>query len=801
MSKSESRKSELSENVGGEQGNVATLTKRANKSAPATHLLADDIVALVEHVDRAGGGDGSIAVSAEWQASTRRIPGKRYDVRFDSSGSSGTTPRVLIDVTLEPSEGSIGLVARVAAACCELRQRMAGVSQRELRRKTDESLFEGYGVERDRAWTCKVEGPQLSAAETDDSIEALRVMVSTRKRREKLKPNYECPKCKTARVVAKKDLVASVGRWCATCKLPFVARAQPTEPGPGNKLGDETALVQAAMDVEMDAAVAAHAVSDDSGAMHHIDGTERPVDGAELQSQLPTLAAKRVLPMYRPRSADVELPKRLIHPAKGWWKKQLADDHIELALQCGFGCAYCSSNSGMHVVMRKQSTAMAVREQLGEAYDRNAGDGLMLSFPKVIEQLERELRSHRPGYGSGKVLAFSMLTDAFAPQLEKAGITRRALELLLEHTAYRIRVLTKSAVIGRADWVDFFVRHRDRFVVGTSIGTLDNSITQTVEVGTSVPTARVRAHRRLQDHGVATFVMACPILPEHVAGIPALLDELRPELSETVWTEVVNERGDALTKERGRIENWSAYATAWYRTFRERAARDGWTEKLKCLLYEGRIEDEHVPVFAGLAGVLLQGETDDDGHSQHAGFRALQLALNGANPTVSDPSVPGLPTASVISIQEDERDVAEDIVEAVNRPDGLSLDHEFGERSAGRPRISGPSPAGSTPAAAQIEAVEKPHRTVNVPTKRAPRPRPRATKLTAPTSATRPDQEHAATKGQDTIGELLAASNPLSIDQIARSTGLDVMWLEAELARGEEQGLWSRVGRFWQACR
>jgi hypothetical protein len=42
-----------------------------------------------------------------------------------------------------------------------------------------------------------------------------------------------------------------------------------------------------------------------------------------------------------------------------------------------------------------------------------------------------------------------MLTDGFSPHLVKEGVTEKALRLLLEHTSFRIRVLTKKSIVGR----------------------------------------------------------------------------------------------------------------------------------------------------------------------------------------------------------------------------------------------------------------------------------------------------------------------------------------------------------------
>src|SRR5690606_12396317 len=131
----------------------------------------------------------------------------------------------------------------------------------------------------------------------------------------------------------------------------------------------------------------------------------------------------------------------------------------------------------------------------------------------AIEKLEHQLASKPKSWGAGSTIVVSMLTDAFSPDLVRNGITRRALELLLDHTGFRIRILTKNSIVGRAPWIDLFAEHKERFVVGLSTGTMDDSWARRVEVGTSSPSSRLRALHALQDAGVPTYGMLCPVFP------------------------------------------------------------------------------------------------------------------------------------------------------------------------------------------------------------------------------------------------------------------------------------------------
>ena len=165
-------------------------------------------------------------------------------------------------------------------------------------------------------------------------------------------------------------------------------------------------------------------------------------------------------------------------------------------------------------------------------------------WPDAIDRLERELDGHARSWGKNKTLVFSMLTDGFSPLMVRTGVTERALNLVLERTSFRIRVLTKNAVVGSNKWLSFFGAHRERFVVGLSIGTTDDAWSRKVEVGTSLPSARLRAMNRLQDAGIPTYGMLCPVFPDVLDGsaLQRLVKGIRPQQVEHVWSEPFNDR-------------------------------------------------------------------------------------------------------------------------------------------------------------------------------------------------------------------------------------------------------------------
>lgn len=339
----------------------------------------------------------------------------------------------------------------------------------------------------------------------------------------------------------------------------------------------------------------------------------------------------------------------LLRPSPGFAKKGLANYKLDLLALCGFGCAYCSSNNGNYLRTRRKEFLALTKEQLGCEILPAHEPRLTFLWPDAIEKLERQLAGKPESWGEGKTVVVSMLTDAFSPDLVRNGTTERALKLLLGRTRFRIRILTKNMVVGRRPWIDLFARHRDRFVVGLSIGTLDDAWARRVEVGTSSPSARLRSHRRLQDAGVPTYGMLCPIFPDVVLNgeVSRLVAEIRPELCETVWAEPFNDRDNWVrvqsTYRAGSATHawfsaafgtrhsdvWSRYVIDLYRSLRTVAERDGWLSKLTYLLYEADLAAEHAPGLVDLAGVSLQSDPGPDGLSKNEGVARMQRATIG----------------------------------------------------------------------------------------------------------------------------------------------------------------------------
>ena len=346
----------------------------------------------------------------------------------------------------------------------------------------------------------------------------------------------------------------------------------------------------------------------------------------------------------KPQIVHVPSIKIPITKSPGFAKKELSDFKLDCLGLCGFGCRYCSSNHGNYLRMNKKFFADLTEEQLGTRSTPSENPSLMFDWPDFWERLSEQLAKKPYDWGQGMTLVYSMLTDGFSPMLVGSGKTEETLGAVLEHTQFRIRVLTKNAIVGTDKWLSIFHQHADRFVVGLSIGSLDDRWAKKVEMFTPPPSRRLEALTRLQDAGIATYGMLCPVFPDVLDGdrLEQLVDRIRPDLVEHVWAEPYNDRSNWrhvregyeigsygfnwLTEvyERGNKTLWSEYATELYVRLRDKARREGWLGKLRYLLYEDKITEQDAKKFRGLKGVLLQSKPAENGKSRNPYIAALQ---------------------------------------------------------------------------------------------------------------------------------------------------------------------------------
>lgn len=133
------------------------------------------------------------------------------------------------------------------------------------------------------------------------------------------------------------------------------------------------------------------------------------------------------------------------------------------------------------------------------------------------------------------------------------------------------------------------------------------------------------------------LVCYCPVFPHLLNddSLEKLVDKTNPRAVEQVWVEPFNDRDNwrivrssypttsqsfqwiTDVYEGGHKELWSRYATDLYLRIHTKAINEGWSGKLRYLLYENLITEGDATRLGGLDGILLQCKPDENGRSKN----------------------------------------------------------------------------------------------------------------------------------------------------------------------------------------
>lgn len=217
---------------------------------------------------------------------------------------------------------------------------------------------------------------------------------------------------------------------------------------------------------------------------------------------------------------------------------------------CAYSCEFCY----VEAAMRK------IDQPLLKAH--NQENGTSLDFPGVVVrrrpalQLLREQlvgRNGSPKYAdpADQRVAYSSTLVDVAANMDLLRETAEACNLILDHTYWQIRLLSKSNLLHKLIADNLIPeRHHQRLIFGFSTGTLDDRVAKAIETGTPLVSKRIESLHWLQDRGLRTFGMICPSLPQedYHAFSREICDAIRIDRCEHVWAEVINLRGKSLQR-------------------------------------------------------------------------------------------------------------------------------------------------------------------------------------------------------------------------------------------------------------
>ena len=172
---------------------------------------------------------------------------------------------------------------------------------------------------------------------------------------------------------------------------------------------------------------------------------------------------------------------------------------------CFHGCKYC------YATFMKRFTGHT--EAWGSFVD------VKVNSPEVLQrQLQRKER--------GRVM-ISSVTDAYQPIEAKYKLTRKCLEVLLEHQ-FPVDILTKSPLVLRD--LDLIKEFKD-IEVGVTVTTNDEKIRKVFEPKAPSITARINTLKKLHNNGINTYVFIGPVLPMNPE---ALLENINPHVDSII---------------------------------------------------------------------------------------------------------------------------------------------------------------------------------------------------------------------------------------------------------------------------
>jgi DNA repair photolyase len=250
--------------------------------------------------------------------------------------------------------------------------------------------------------------------------------------------------------------------------------------------------------------------------------------GEETAPQLDLLPRSPAAPLHRLPVLDerargttfIELPVRSVlnTPAStrmGFWS-------INPYVGCEFGCTYCyARDTHRWVVERAVGIPTYRRTALPpwEAFEKE-----ILVKSEVAEVLGRTLH---PARVAGHSLVIGTATDPYQPAERKFQLTRRILEVLHSYHGLSIEIITKSPLVVRDLDLLRSISERNEMSVNVSLATADPRLARRLELRSPVPSARLRALRRLIQGGVHAGLIIAPIIPgitDDWAGLARLIE-------------------------------------------------------------------------------------------------------------------------------------------------------------------------------------------------------------------------------------------------------------------------------------
>ncbi len=246
----------------------------------------------------------------------------------------------------------------------------------------------------------------------------------------------------------------------------------------------------------------------------------------------------------------VEMPMRILNMKSAFEEKLLCTGITMTAgSACAFSCPFCYVDN----LFARQPGMLAAKAHLGLTHEQ-----MVIRRQDAVEKLKSELltpkRKKPKAICHEEHVIYSSPTVDCAANVTLAKETLEMCMVVLDYTVWEIRLLSKSPLLA---WIADRIpeKYRQRMIYGFSTGVLDDQFGK-YETGTALVSRRLRALHRLQDEGMRTYGMICPIPPQrdYATFVADMAEAIRIDRCEHVWAEVINARGASMRRTCQRFE-------------------------------------------------------------------------------------------------------------------------------------------------------------------------------------------------------------------------------------------------------
>lgn len=248
----------------------------------------------------------------------------------------------------------------------------------------------------------------------------------------------------------------------------------------------------------------------------------------------------------------------LIQP-NNFVNKSLSNWSVNSFMGCQHGCQFCyvpdtSANKQAKMLGSYGIENPAIdwgQYLLGRPWNRAA---FAASLKKAVETPLDKLNPD-----GNRAVMYSTTTDPYqvikGPSGEELSqlreiarnARRKSLEMIRDHSTLNVRILTRSPM-AREDF-ELFASFGDRLMLGTSLPTLDESLSKVYEPRVPGPKQRLKLLCDAHDAGLNTYVAVAPVFPEcGYENIVALFESVKEANPLTVFMEPVNLRLEVASR-------------------------------------------------------------------------------------------------------------------------------------------------------------------------------------------------------------------------------------------------------------